>query len=60
MTVQPDMDDLNQARITARVAEWARAGRELYKLHAHGVTSVNPGDVISRAERLDHDCKETP
>jgi hypothetical protein len=45
-----DTEALNQARIEARLLEWMRAGRELYKAHAKGVTSIDPADIITRAE----------
>lgn len=59
MSAQPDMDDLtaqrdrealNQARIQARLEEWMRVGRLIYKLHATGVRSIDPADVITQAE----------
>ena len=59
MSAQPDMDDLtaqrdrealNQARIQARLEEWTRAGRLIYKLEATGVRNIDPADVITQAE----------
>lgn len=44
----PTTDDFK--RITLRVMEWARAGRELYKLEAMGNHSVLPSEVIAKAE----------
>ena len=58
MSIQPDHSTLNMRRIEAKIAEWARAGRELHKAHARGLTCVDPGDIISRAEQPDHHCKE--
>ena len=37
-------------RISLRVMEWARAGRELYKREAMGDKPVLPSEVISTAE----------
>ena len=45
-----DADTLNQARIQARLEEWMRAGRLIYKLNAKGVRSIDPADVITQAE----------
>lgn len=51
MSVQPGIDDLNQARIEARAMEWLRAGRETYKREAMGNEPVKPSDIIRTAEK---------
>ena len=59
MTEQPSLDALQQqrdreqrnlARIEASLNQWERAGRLIYKMHAHGVTSIDPADVITQSE----------
>lgn len=50
MTADVDMDALNLARIEARLLEWMRAGRLLYKAHARGETNIDPADIITKAE----------
>lgn len=44
-------DDLNQARIEARLLEWMRAGREVYKLEVKGDHPARPSDIIRTAEK---------
>ena len=51
MTIQPDHNSLNVARIIAKGADWMRAGREVYKREAKGDHPAKPSDIIRAAER---------
>ena len=51
MSIQPDLDALNAARVVDKFFDWARAGREIYKREAAGDHPVKPSDIIRTAER---------
>jgi hypothetical protein len=53
MTTQPDHGTLNLARIEAKMLDWARAGRQVYKMEARGDQPVRPSDIIHLAEYPD-------
>ena len=55
MSLQPDLDALNQHRIREGLQRMERAGRAVYKLEATGDHPIRPSDIIRAAEQEPHE-----
>ena len=50
MSIQPNLEALNAARITDGLNRMQRAGQLIYRLEAAGDHPIRPSDIIRTAE----------